>query len=237
MPLTPSWSDIAVRLAFTLLAGAVLGINRTERGRSAGLRTTILVCLAASVSMILANLLLATAGDGNTFVRLDVMRLPLGILCGMGFIGAGAIVRHGDMVSGVTTAATLWLVTVIGFCFGSGQLVVGIVTLVLAIITLWLLMLVEKRMERDQQATLVLSIRQNGPTEEEIRSRLTAAGFRVRSWAVVYKNGQRVRRRTLRWEIDWRGRDGEVKSPPFLQQLAQDPAVSGLKWEKLNSGG
>jgi putative Mg2+ transporter-C (MgtC) family protein len=58
----------------------------------------------------------------NSIVRLDIMRLPLGILSGVGFIGAGAILRRGDTVRGVTTAATIWLVTVVGRCFGGGQL-------------------------------------------------------------------------------------------------------------------
>ena len=73
-------------------------------------RTTILVCLTASASMILGNLLLGTLGRAtDTLVRMDVMRLPLGILTGMGFIGAGAILHRGNVVVGVTTAATLGL--------------------------------------------------------------------------------------------------------------------------------
>jgi putative Mg2+ transporter-C (MgtC) family protein len=111
MHLEPSWYDIAIRLAFTVFAGACIGINRGEHGQPAGMRTTILVCLAAAVSMIQANLLLATAGRApDSFITLDLMRLPLGILSGMGFIGAGAILRRGSMVMGVTTAATLWYV-------------------------------------------------------------------------------------------------------------------------------
>ena len=126
MPLHPTLLDIALRLALTLVAGALIGINREEHGHAAGLRTTMLVCLAASVAMIQTNLLLPVAGrTTDAFSVMDVMRLPLGILSGMGFIGAGAILRRGDLISGVTTAATLWLVTVIGLCFGGGQLWLG----------------------------------------------------------------------------------------------------------------
>jgi uncharacterized membrane protein YhiD involved in acid resistance len=108
-------------------AGAPLGVNRSERGMPAGLRTTLLVCLAASVAMTQANLLLGTAGRPiDSFVRLDPMRLPLGVLTGMGFIGGGAILRRGELVRGVTTAATLWLATVIGLCFGGGQAGLGL---------------------------------------------------------------------------------------------------------------
>ena len=68
---------------------------------------------------------------------LDLMRLPLGILSGMGFIGGGVILKRGDMVVGVTTAATLWFVTVLGLCFGGGQTVLGSVVLVIGLIVLW----------------------------------------------------------------------------------------------------
>ena len=126
MPLSPSWEDIALRLLLTCVAGAVIGLDRGIRGHAAGLRTTILVALAASVAMIQANLLLSVTGKtADLFGVMDQMRLPLGILTGVGFIGAGTILRRGDLVTGVTTAATLWVVTVIGLCFGGGQLALG----------------------------------------------------------------------------------------------------------------
>src|SRR5258708_5241154 len=105
MVATLGWHEIALRLALTLVAGGLIGINRGERGRPAGLRTTLLVCLAASVAMIEANVLLATVGKASdSFVVLDPMRLPLGVLSGIGFIGGGAILRRDDLVLGVTTA-------------------------------------------------------------------------------------------------------------------------------------
>ena len=123
MPLSLTWSEIALRLGLAVLAGAAVGLDRGEHGRPAGLRTNLLVCLAAAVAMLLANLLLPTSGKtSSSFAVLDLMRLPLGILTGMGFIGAGAILRRDGLVLGVTTAATLWLVTVIGLCFGAGRL-------------------------------------------------------------------------------------------------------------------
>ena len=146
-----------MRLALTVLAGTLIGINRTERGRPAGLRTTLLVCLAASVAMIQANLLMATAGKtGDSFITLDLMRLPLGILSGMGFIGAGAIVRRDNLVLGITTAATLWFVTVIGLCFGGGQLRLGLAALALGLAVLWGLKWFEQRTRWDRRAELFL---------------------------------------------------------------------------------
>lgn len=150
MSLEPTWYDIAIRLALTVFAGGCIGINRGEHGQPAGMRTTILVCLAAAVSMIQANLLLGTVGKAsNSFVELDLMRLPLGILSGMGFIGAGAILRRGSMVMGVTTAATLWYVTMMGLCFGGGQLGLGLTMLALAMIALWALKRFEEGLKQD----------------------------------------------------------------------------------------
>src|SRR6202789_4716973 len=119
MPVTLEWQQIALRLILTVVAGLIIGFNRGEQRRPAGMRTTLLVCLAASLSMIQANLLMNSVGKAHdSFVVLDLMRLPLGILSGMGFIGAGAILRKENMVLGVTTAATLWMVPSPGLCFG-----------------------------------------------------------------------------------------------------------------------
>lgn len=113
---------MAIRLVCALIAGAVIGLNRGEHGKAAGLRTTMLVCLAAAIAMLQMNDLLTLAGrSGDSFVLNDLMRLPLGILTGVGFIGVGAILRRGSLVIGVTTAATLWYVTVIGCALAAGR--------------------------------------------------------------------------------------------------------------------
>src|SRR5579862_6752476 len=171
MPPVVSWTDMAIRLALTVVAGGLIGLNRGERGRPAGLRTTLLVCLAAAVAMIQANALLATAGKPqSSFAVLDLMRLPLGILTGMGFIGGGAILRRGELVVGVTTAATLWLVTVIGLCFGGGQLGLGAAATALAVLMLSGMKWIELRLHQDRRATLILSAGADGPTEKEVRA-------------------------------------------------------------------
>jgi hypothetical protein len=126
MPLTLGWQEVLVRLGLALVAGAVLGVNRSERGHAAGLRTTILVSLAAAAAMIQVNLLLALSDHKQSLVQLDLMRLPLGVLSGMGCIGGGAILKRGEIVHGVTTAATMWFVTVMGLCFGGGQIGLGL---------------------------------------------------------------------------------------------------------------
>jgi putative Mg2+ transporter-C (MgtC) family protein len=165
MPLYPTATDIAIRLALTMLAGGIIGLNRGAHGHAAGFRTTILVCLAASIAMIQANILLPLGGKtSESFSVMDLMRLPLGILTGVGFIGGGTILKRGDLVTGVTTAATLWVVTVIGLCFGGGQLALGIVATVLAVFTLWALKMVDVWMPREHRARLIVK----GPPDWQV---------------------------------------------------------------------
>ncbi len=230
MPLNIGWSDIALRLALTVAAGILIGINRSEHGQAAGLRTTLLVCLAASLSMLQVNLLLPMAGKtSSSFAVLDLMRLPLGILSGMGFIGAGAIVRKDNFVHGLTTAATLWFVTGLGLCFGGGQLALGLVGLALGILVLEGFKRLENRWRQDRQAMLSVVMGPNGPTEEELTSKLQAGGYAIGPWGVV--SFDQNRQRELRTEVRWRARPHEAHSPTFLQEFVHHPGVLRLEWK------
>jgi putative Mg2+ transporter-C (MgtC) family protein len=171
MSIQLTWSEIGIRLVCTLAAGALIGLDRSERGHSAGLRTSILVCLAASIAMIEVNLLLPLSGrPSDSFVMNDLMRFPLGILSGMGFIGAGAIVRRGDLVVGVTTAATLWFLTVIGLCFGGGQIALGWAGTAIGFTVLSCVKYLENGMKQERQGKLAIATDASGPAEAEIRN-------------------------------------------------------------------
>ena len=230
MPLTLTWQEIALRLALSVVAGALIGLDRGERGRPAGLRTTLLVCLAAAVAMIQANLLLATAGRAaNSFIMLDLMRLPLGILTGMGFIGAGAVLRRDGLVVGVTTAATLWFVTVIGLCFGGGQISLGIAGLFLGLIVVSGLRWIEYRMTQDQHATLSLTTNRDKPTQEEIYGTVQKAGYKIKTSSVAYIN--QARQRQFEFLLQWRVSPRNLDAPPFLRELSGDPNVLTAQWK------
>jgi putative Mg2+ transporter-C (MgtC) family protein len=230
MPLNIGWGEIALRLALTVAAGILIGINRSEHGHAAGLRTTLLVCLAASLSMLQVNLLLPMTGKTpSSFAVMDLMRLPLGILSGMGFIGAGAIVRKDNFVHGLTTAATLWFVTGLGLCFGGGQLALGLVGLALGVVVLEVLKRVENRCRQDRHAMLSVIVDTNGPTEEELTSKLQAEGYVISPWGVVCLDQDR--RRELQTEVRWRARPDEARSPAFLQEVVDHPGVLRLEWK------
>jgi putative Mg2+ transporter-C (MgtC) family protein len=228
MSLHVTWTDIAVRLLLTILAGGLIGVNRSEQARPVGLRTTILVCLAACLAMIEVNLLLATTGKTpDSFVSMDPMRLAHGLLAGMGFIGAGAIVRRGEIVQGVTTAATLWFVTVIGLCFGSGHLALGLVTLLLGFLAVWGLKWVEERTLTQRTATITLITK--GEREEELLTGLTAHGYQIRTVEATYVN--RTQRRKLVYQVRWRGQTSGKRAAELVRELASRPGIERIIWK------
>jgi putative Mg2+ transporter-C (MgtC) family protein len=230
MPTHLEWTDIALRLALTVLAGLAIGYDRSEQGKAAGMRTTLLVCLAASVAMIQVNLLLPTAGrTSDSFIMNDLMRLPLGILTGIGFIGGGAILRRDNIVTGVTTAATLWLVTVIGLCLGGGQLGLGIVATVIGLLALTVLKWAENLLRREQYATLTIDLAPDGPDERDVRRRLTSAGLTIASAHVTLQHGGRPRR--LVFDVSEFRRASNSEAPPSVVTLASEGGVLAVDWQ------
>jgi putative Mg2+ transporter-C (MgtC) family protein len=224
-----TWQAIALRIVLTLVAGALLGFNRSRHGNPAGLRTTLLVTLAASVSMIQMNLLLSTNGKPqDSYAVMDMMRLPLGILTGVGFIGAGAILRKDNMVIGVTTAATMWFATVVGLCLGGGQIILGSVAAILGFLVLSTLHFVETRLNEQQRAILSITIEENSISEEELLTLLEAAKVRVRSISVMRK----VHEHQLKFDCDlhWPAHKDAKRNPAVLKDIAQLRGLIEMCW-------
>lgn len=222
------WADIVLRLALTIFAGGLIGFDRDERGKSAGLRTTLLVCLAASVAMIQTNLLLPVAGkEPGSFVTMDLMRLPLGILSGVGFLGAGAIIRRSDRVRGVTTAATLWIVTVIGLCFGGGQLGLGMVATGLGVGVLWGIKRIEDRLHQQHRGTLTIASERSA-ADLHVPALLRRSGFVIAAQAVEFI--LLPPRHETRFDLHWRCRADQNDPPALLTELAAKPGILSYEW-------
>lgn len=229
MPMNLEWSDVAIRILCTIVAGALIGYDRGEHGRPAGLRTTMLVALAACLAMIEANYLLSTAGKSPaSFAVMDVMRFPLGILDGIGFIGAGAIVRRDNFVVGVTTAATIWFVTMLGLCFGGGQIAIGLVGSAIGVVILTVLKALEDRMKQDRLGKLSLVVEPSGPGESEIRSSLAQAGVTISSCAFTYSPG--TRSTELNCDLRWKAAKDENNVPDVIRCLSERAGVIRIAW-------
>jgi putative Mg2+ transporter-C (MgtC) family protein len=228
MPLSLQWSDVALRLLVTTVAGLLLGYNRSEHGKSAGMRTTLLVCMAASVAMIQVNMLLPTAGRASdSFVMNDLMRLPLGILTGVGFIGGGAILRRDTLVIGLTTAATLWLATIIGLCIGGGQILLGVISTVLGLFALWILKWVEGELQGEVRARLEIKYASDGPDETQLIHELQQAGLRIlrTKMCVDRENDNRI----FEFEVSEMRRLRDVGTPAVIHQMTKAGALR-LTW-------
>ncbi|HTH53252.1 MAG TPA: MgtC/SapB family protein [Edaphobacter sp.] len=234
MPVVLPWEQVALRVLLAAIASFLIGYNRDERGKRLGIRTTMLVCLAATLSMLQANLLMNTTGKpSDSFVVLDLMRLPLGILSGIGFIGAGAILRKDGLVRGVTTAATIWYVTILGLIFGGGQLILGCAGTVLALFILWALRTVEMHMPTHRTGTLSIHFKETAAPdlsheEMELRVRLRTAGYVVKDWTAHY-SGHELR--SLSCDLEWPVKGhAQPETPDLIRELARLPSVSSLVW-------
>jgi putative Mg2+ transporter-C (MgtC) family protein len=232
VPVTLTWQQIALRLVVAIIASFLIGFDRDEHGKTAGVRTTMLVCLAATLAMLQANLLMNSTGKAHdSFVVLDLMRNPLGILTGMGFLGAGAILRKDGLVHGLTTAATLWYVTVLGLLIGGGQLRTAIAATALVLLVLWALKQFEKQLTTRRSGTLYLELAEESSagTEDELRTRFHTAGFEISQWNPLYRDRHM---HSLTCELRWSAkRTAEPYTPAPIQTLANSLNISTFTWK------
>jgi putative Mg2+ transporter-C (MgtC) family protein len=135
---------IAFRLLLALALGGIIGFEREMSAHSAGFRTHILVCIGSALTMLLSEYGFA-AFASEPRVTMDPSRLAAQVISGIGFLGAGTIIRNGLSVTGLTTAASLWVVAAIGLASGAGFYFAAMVTCLLAFLSLWILSKVEKR--------------------------------------------------------------------------------------------
>jgi putative Mg2+ transporter-C (MgtC) family protein len=156
-------SEILLRIVLAALAGTLLGIEREKHGRAAGLRTTLLVALASCVSMIISDTFYQESFAQQPNVggwHPDPARLAAGVLAGMGFLGAGVIIRQSNhMVRGVTTAATIWFVTIIGIAFGAGAIGVGILATASSLMILSMVPYMESKIKTDWYSDLSVTFK------------------------------------------------------------------------------
>ncbi len=142
--------DYTIRLLVAAGLGFLLGLERELTNKYAGLRTHILVCLGACVFTLLSIYGFPTFADGDnvivtqaTGVR-DTARIAAQIVTGIGFIGAGTVLRNGPMVFGLTTAATLWIAASIGMACGAGMYDVAVIATILSVAVLTIIRIFEK---------------------------------------------------------------------------------------------
>ena len=143
-----------LRLFLAVLLGGIIGFERAERGREAGLRTHIMVCLGSCLVMLISEFVVNSLGMST-----DVTRLGAQVISGVGFLGVGCIITGGDKIKGLTTAAGLWATACIGLAAGIGYYIVATATTVIMLLVMLLITPLSKRiLASKSKVTLLITV-------------------------------------------------------------------------------
>ncbi|TBL70857.1 MgtC/SapB family protein [Paenibacillus thalictri] len=142
--------ELLVRMVLAVVLGGIVGMEREWHNHAAGFRTHILVCLGSATIMLL-SIYGFSEFVNETNVRVDPARLAAQVISGIGFLGAGAILRNGSVISGLTTAASVWVVAAIGLCVGAGFLYAAFCATLLVLVSLLVLNKWEKYLMRNRR--------------------------------------------------------------------------------------
>lgn len=184
----------------SLIAGGLIGFERSFRGRPAGFRTHTLVCLSSSLLMLVTLYQWQwLPGVPLDTVKTDPTRMAQGIMTGIGFLGAGVIYKESFSVRGLTTAASIWITAAIGIMFGIGFFFPAVIATILTIGILAAFRWIERRMPTEKYVHHHIRFLRNNPIpEKDLRALLKDHGFSVSNMSYrITNNGQFVEYRTV----------------------------------------
>jgi putative Mg2+ transporter-C (MgtC) family protein len=182
--LTADHVEMVWRLLAALLAGAAIGYERSYHGRPAGFRTHALVCMSSSLLMLVTVYEATWVRSAPGEIRVDPTRMAQGIMTGIGFLGAGAIIKEGLTVRGLTTAASIWITAAIGVLAGIGFYFPLIVSVILTLGVLSVFRWIEQAMPT--QAFFQFDVRlarDGGLDEDSLRELLAQHGFSIANFS------------------------------------------------------
>ena len=224
LPTLSSW-EVLLRLALAAALGAAIGLERELREREAGLRTHLLVSLGSALfTIVSAYGFHAFLASGASVVRADPTRIAAQIVTGIGFLGAGAIIRQGLSVRGLTTAATLWVVAAIGLAAGAGYYSAAVVATVLVLVTLWPLRILAYRLFvhfRPERGRLLVDLAP-GRSAAPVLAAVEGAGGRIESLEVMGDE----ERRSVALEVDL----PEEARHATVGAVSEVEGVRGIRW-------
>jgi len=174
----PELSQACAKFALAIVLSGILGLERQRKGRAAGLRTHILVCLGCTLVMVVSQLLVSRAVLSGGWS--DPGRMAAGILTGIGFLGAGTILRTGvGEHRGLTTAAMVWFVAGLGITIGVGMYEVAVAATIFAVIITLGLEYVERLLPMGEHVSVTTTVSGGLDTINVFQKNLRDAGFRV----------------------------------------------------------
>jgi putative Mg2+ transporter-C (MgtC) family protein len=212
--------EIFLRLAAALVAGGIIGYERERDSQPAGLRTHMILALGAALVMILS------VNIGIKFGS-DPSRLAAQVVSGIGFLGAGAILRFGFNVKGLTTASTLWTTAMVGMAIGYGYYLVSLFAVVITIIVLTLVERFEKKFVRvNVIRTVVVDVHEREGILREVRKTISKMADALLAFSVQ----KSVKNKHMRLEIVARFNRNE-KLEDMLEVISSIEGVKGIKIE------
>ncbi len=222
--------EMSLRMSLALLLGLVLGYEREQHGRAAGMRTTMLVCMASAVVMMLSQHLFAISGTTGMNWRPDPARLAAGVLAGMGFLGAGVIIQQDNAVYGVTTAAVLWFSSILGMAFGAGFISLGLMGFAAVLLALFILPAAERRILSDRYAHLEVWVVAKGPSQDEVQKAVEALGFGAHLKPVGLQYDGLKRLRTMRFDVKTKNHHVAEIQAGSVARVAAMKGVIKVSW-------
>ena len=223
---TLNWDESLLRLALAATLGGLIGVERELREREAGLRTHLLVAVGSALFTIVgAYGFHDFLSSGQSVVRADPTRIAAQIVTGIGFLGAGAIIRQGLSVRGLTTAATLWVVAAVGLASGAGYYSAAVITTGLVLIALYPLRIVAYRILRRFRAEdgrLLVELPAGTPPGQ-LLDEIERSGARVTALELSQEGDRR------RLELDL-ALPRELPAPRLVARLADVPNVADVRW-------
>ncbi|MCK9532270.1 MAG: MgtC/SapB family protein [Gammaproteobacteria bacterium] len=193
--MTPDDLEMLLRLFAALLAGALIGYERSYHGRPAGFRTHALVCTASSLLMLVTVYEAHWVRGAVESIRLDPTRMAQGIMTGIGFLGAGVIMKEGLSVRGLTTAASIWITAAIGILAGIGFYFPLVMSVALTLVMLSVFRWIESRMPAQAYYHFEIRFKPGSEiTESSLRTLIENHGFSIANLSYRLDGEERVRR-------------------------------------------
>jgi putative Mg2+ transporter-C (MgtC) family protein len=216
------WDDNLLRLSLAAVLGGAIGFERELRDREAGLRTHLLVCLGSALfTIVSAYGFREFLTSGDQVIRADPTRIAAQIVTGIGFLGAGAIIRQGLSVRGLTTAATLWVAAAIGIAAGAGYYSGAVLGTVVTLVALWPLRIaayhVFERI-RPEERSIVIDLRPE-TSLAQLLDALEREKARIEHFQLEEEHDRRIVTLTL-----------DTPSDKLLAKLGDLEFVQGVQW-------
>ena len=215
--------EIFLRLAAALLAGGAIGFERERDSQPAGLRTHMILALGAALVMILSiNIAIEFQGQDA-----EPTRLAAQVVSGIGFLGAGAILRFGFNVKGLTTASTLWTTAMVGMAIGYGYYLVSLFAVVIMLVVLTVVERFEKKFVRvNIMRTVVIDVHDREGILREVRKTMTKLADAI----IAFNVQKSVKNKHMRLEIIARFNRSE-KLEDMMEVISSIEGVRGIKIE------